>query len=183
MPVSWFAILLLLLIRLVVPIGSASAQGFGSPGVQNIGPPEDALFPGFAALQDRLEEQGWLLRGQATFIWQGHPRFRSPYRGEGSLSPAANARNTFSSDLVLGRKLWSGAEAVIDASVTRGFGLSNSTGVAAFPEQRGVPARLHGARLLRAAGVRAADDRPVRRHGARPRPTRCASMSACRANG
>jgi high affinity Mn2+ porin len=134
MRLFWPAILTLVLLRLAEPVGPAAAQmGFGSPGVQNIGPPEDALFPNLAALQDRLEEQGWLLRGQATFVWQGHPRFRSPYRGEGSLRPAANARNTFSSDLLLGRRLWPGAEAVIDASVTRGFGLSNSTGVAAFP--------------------------------------------------
>src|SRR4051812_12994027 len=134
MRLFWPIILALVLLRLAVLAGPAAAQmGFGSPGVQNIGPPEGALFPDFAALQDRLEEQGWLLRGQATFVWQGHPRFRSPYQGEGSLTPAANARNTFSSDLLLGRKLWSGAEAVIDASVTRGFGLSNSTGAAAFP--------------------------------------------------
>jgi high affinity Mn2+ porin len=113
--------------------GPAVAQGFGSPGVPNIGPPEAALFPDLAALQDRLEEQGWLLRGQATFVLQGHPRFRSPYRGEGSLSPAPNARNTLSTDLLIGRRLWSGAEFILDASVTRGFGLSNSTGVAAFP--------------------------------------------------
>jgi high affinity Mn2+ porin len=111
----------------------AAAQGFGSSAVANVGPPEAALFPDLAALQDRLEQQGWLLRGQATFVLQGNARFRSPYRGEGSLSPAANARNTLSTDLVLGRRLWTGAEVILDASVTRGFGLSNSTGVAAFP--------------------------------------------------
>ena len=32
-----------------------------------------------------------------------------------------------------GRRLWEGAEAVIDVSITRGFGLSNSLGVAGFP--------------------------------------------------
>jgi high affinity Mn2+ porin len=111
----------------------AAAQGFGSPGVANVGPPELALFPDLAALQDRLEEQGWLIRGQATFVLQGHPRFRSPYRGEGSLHPAAQARNTFASDLVLGRRLWEGAELIFNPSVTRGFGLSNATGIAAFP--------------------------------------------------
>ncbi|WP_158295621.1 carbohydrate porin [Crenalkalicoccus roseus] len=79
------------------------------------------------------EERGWFLRGQATFVLQGHSAFRSPYRGEGSLAAPANARNTFSSDLLLGRALWKGAELVLNASVTRGFGLSNSTGVAAFP--------------------------------------------------
>lgn len=115
------------------PAAPTAAQGFGSPGLPNVGPPEAALFPDLAALQDRLEEQGWLVRGQATFLLQGHPRFRSPYRGESSLSPAANARNTFSTDLVLGRRLWPGAEVILDASVTRGFGLSESRGVAAFP--------------------------------------------------
>ena len=34
---------------------------------------------------------------------------------------------------MVGRRLWHGAEFVVDASVTRGFGLSNSTGIAAFP--------------------------------------------------
>ncbi|MBX6741610.1 MAG: carbohydrate porin [Acetobacteraceae bacterium] len=126
--------LLGILFAVATPAGTSLGQSFfNSPGVANVGPSEAALFPGLAALQDRLEEQGWLVRGQATFILQGHPRFHSPYRGEGSLSPAANARNTFSTDLVLGRRLWAGAEFILDASITRGFGLSNSTGIAAFP--------------------------------------------------
>lgn len=112
---------------------ASGAQGFGSPGRPNVGPPEEALWPGGAALQDRLEEGGWIIRGQSTFVLQGHPAFRSPYRGEASLSPAANARNTFSADLVLGRRLWEGAEFIVNPQVTRGFGLSNSAGAAAFP--------------------------------------------------
>ncbi|MCO6417886.1 carbohydrate porin [Siccirubricoccus sp. KC 17139] len=117
----------------VLPVAPAAAQGYGSAAVANVGLPDDALLPNLAALQDRLEEQGWMLRGQATFVWQGNGRFHSPYRGEGSLSPAANARNTLSTDLILGRQLWPGAEVILDASVTRGFGLSNSVGVASFP--------------------------------------------------
>ncbi|WP_207536887.1 carbohydrate porin [Sabulicella rubraurantiaca] len=126
--------LFLALLALALPGAAAAQTGrFQSAGAPNAGPPELALFPGLAALQDRLEEQGWLIRGQATFILQGHPRFRSPYRGEASLSPAPNARNTFSSDLVVGRRLWHGAEVIVNASVTRGFGVSNSVGAAAFP--------------------------------------------------
>ncbi|WP_149536218.1 carbohydrate porin [Siccirubricoccus phaeus] len=117
----------------VLAAAPAAAQGYGSAAVANVGPPEDALFPDLAALQDRLEEQGWMLRGQATFIWQGNGRFRSPYSDEGSLKAVANARNTLSTDLILGRRLWHGAEFILDASVTRGFGLSNSVGVASFP--------------------------------------------------
>nr|WP_314074049.1 carbohydrate porin [uncultured Roseococcus sp.] len=96
-------------------------------------PAEAALFQSLAAWQDRMEREGWLVRGQATFVIQGHPSFRSPYRAAGSLRPAAQAANTFSSDLVVGRRLWAGAEVLVNASVTRGFGLSNATGIAAFP--------------------------------------------------
>lgn len=128
---SWLAGLAASLLLSAAP---AQAQSFfNSPGVPNLGPPGEALLPDLAALQDRLDEQGWLLRGQATFILQGNAGFRSPYRGQNSLTPVPNARNTFSTDFVLGRKLWEGAEAVIDASITRGFGLSNSLGVAGFP--------------------------------------------------
>ncbi len=123
-----------LLIFLMLALPAAAQTGrFGSAGLPNVGTPEEALFPRLAALQDRLEEQGWMVRGQATFVLQGHPSFRSPYRGESSLAPAANARNTLSTDLVLGRSLWQGAEVIVDASITRGFGVSNARGLAAFP--------------------------------------------------
>ncbi|MCR0985839.1 carbohydrate porin [Roseomonas populi] len=109
---------------------TTSAQQAGSPGGGDDGA---AIFPGIARELKALQEEGWLVHGQATFVLQGHPRFRSPYQGAGSLKPEASAANTFSSDLIIGRRLWHGAEAVVDVSVTRGFGLSNSTGVAAFP--------------------------------------------------
>jgi high affinity Mn2+ porin len=118
------------LLVLLLP-GIAAAQQGASPGTDDTDAP--ALFPEIAARLSRLEEQGWLVHGQATFVLQGHPRFRSPYQGPGSLKPEASAANTLSTDLILGRRLWQGAEAVVDLSVTRGFGLSNSTGVAAFP--------------------------------------------------
>jgi high affinity Mn2+ porin len=94
---------------------------------------EDALFPALAEGQARLAEQGWLLRGQSTFILQGHPAFRSPYRAEGSLRPAAQGRYTVSLDLIVGRRLWEGAELIVDPQFSKGFGLSGTTGVAAFP--------------------------------------------------
>ena len=123
----------LILLALLCPSLASAQTGLGSPGVANIGPPEDALIPSLAAKQDRLEEQGWIVRGQATFILQGNAGFRSPYRADGSLRPAAQARNTLSTDLVLGRRLWEGAEIIFNPSITRGFGLSNSTGAAGFP--------------------------------------------------
>jgi high affinity Mn2+ porin len=124
---------LFVLILLLPGLALAQTGRFGSAGVPNQGPPEEALLPDLAARQDRLEEQGWIFRGQATFILQGHPGFTSPYRAAGSLRPAAQARNTLSTDLLLGRRLWEGGEIIVNPSVTRGFGLSDSVGVAAFP--------------------------------------------------
>ena len=129
----FLAILTILLLPGLAPgVAMAQTGRYGSAGTPNIGEPSEALIPSFAAKQDRLEEQGWIIRGQATFILQGTPGFRSPYRGDASLSPASQWRNTLSTDLILGRRLWRGAEVIVDASVTRGFGLSNSTGAAGF---------------------------------------------------
>jgi high affinity Mn2+ porin len=96
-------------------------------------PNVDALFPGVQDWLARLESEGWLLRGQATFIEQGHPAFHSPYRGPNSFQPAAMQRNTLSVDLVVGRRLWEGAELILVPEMFRGFGLSNTLGIASFP--------------------------------------------------
>ena len=82
--------ILSLLLILAMPAWAQSGR-FGSAGTPNVGPPELALFPGLAAIQDRLEEQGWLVRGQATFILQGHTGFRSPYQGGASMTPRATS--------------------------------------------------------------------------------------------
>lgn len=95
--------------------------------------PADAMFPRLSAAQAELEAQGWLLRGQATFIQNFHPAFRSPYAGTNSLNPGPRGRNTLSADIVLGRRLWPGAEVIFNPIVTRGYGLSGTRGVAAFP--------------------------------------------------
>jgi high affinity Mn2+ porin len=125
--------LAILTILLLPGLASAQTGRYGSVGTPNIGAPEEALIPSLAAKQDRLEELGWMIRGQATFILQGQAGFTSPYRAEGSLTPAAQARNTLSTDLIFGRRLWQGADIIFNPSVTRGFGLSNSTGAAGFP--------------------------------------------------
>ncbi|MFC7688586.1 carbohydrate porin [Paeniroseomonas aquatica] len=56
-----------------------------------------------------------------------------PYQGESSLSPKQSFANTQSLDIVLGRRLWNNAEVIAVPSLTRGFGLSNARGAAAFP--------------------------------------------------
>ena len=168
----WAGLLALLL------SGPALAQQAGSPG--GAPPDEPALLPEAAAGLRRLEEQGWLVHGQATFVLQGHPRFRSPYQGEGSMKPEASAANTLSTDLILGRRLWHGAEAVVDLSVTRGFGLSNSTGIAAYPNNEAfrlgsteptlfVPRAFFRQTIGLSAETVEAEDDPLRFHEPLPR--------------
>ncbi len=125
---------LLLLLAFAAPAPAAAQTGrFGAAGAPNVGPPEAALWPEAAALQDRLEDRGWMVRGQSTFIFQGAPGFQARYSGGRSMSPRAQGRETFSADLILGRQLWHGAEIIFNPAVTQGFGLSNSQGAAAFP--------------------------------------------------
>lgn len=75
----------------------------------------------------------WAIHGQLTFIEQYHPAFRSPYMGPKSLAPGSLGDETFDSTLYLGTRLWDGAEAWINGDIDQGFGLSNSLGIAGFP--------------------------------------------------
>ena len=88
--------------------------------------------PALAADSDSTS-QPWAIRGQTTFVLQGHPDFRSPYEGPNSLGRRAQARETFDATLYAGVRPWSGAEIWIDPEIDQGFGLSNTLGVAGFP--------------------------------------------------
>jgi high affinity Mn2+ porin len=97
--------------------GSASAQNF------------DRAAPG----QDKVAESPWFaVHGQATVVVQGHDAFRSPYRGDQSLDPAARAAETADLTLYAGLKPWRGAEIWINPEIDQGFGLSNTLGVAGY---------------------------------------------------
>jgi high affinity Mn2+ porin len=72
------------------------------------------------------------LHGQATFVDQGYPSFRSPYAGTNSLSGGGQNRETFDLTLAVGLKLWQGAEFWTNPEIDQGFGLSDTHGVAGF---------------------------------------------------
>ncbi len=93
----------------------------------------EPLWPALETRREQLEAAGWLLHGQATFIEQLRPSFRAPYNGENSMQRATMQRNTLSSDIIVGRSLWQGAEFIFDTQLSRGFGLSGTRGVAGFP--------------------------------------------------
>lgn len=78
-------------------------------------------------------DQTWSAHVQATYTWQYHPFFPSPYQGPNSLDPRASSRETSDFTLFLGRRLWQGGALYVDPEAEQGFGLSNTLGVAAFP--------------------------------------------------
>jgi high affinity Mn2+ porin len=79
------------------------------------------------------QQQNWLVHVQGTEVVQGQPGFHSPYHGPNSLLRDDTFRQTSSLDLYLGVRLWPGAEFYINPEYFQGFGLSNTHGIAAFP--------------------------------------------------
>lgn len=95
----------------------------------------------------------WNIHGQATFVGQGYPSFRSPYEGAQSLSGSGQLKNTTSATMFLGLRLWHGAELYFNPELMQGLGLSDTHGVAGFPngeaQKSGFPVpRFNAARIF-----------------------------------
>jgi high affinity Mn2+ porin len=73
------------------------------------------------------------LHGQATFVEQAYPSFRSPYEGTNSLSGTAQGRETADATLYVGVRPWQGAELWFDPEIDQGFGFDDTHGVAGSP--------------------------------------------------
>ncbi len=82
------------------------------------------------------KDETFAIHAQSTFIEQGVGDFRSPYLGKNSLRPS-EGRETFTATLYAGFRPWRGAEVWIDPEIDQGFGLSNTEGVAGFPNGQG----------------------------------------------
>ncbi len=79
------------------------------------------------------EPEDFSFHAQFTNVTQYHPRFTSPYRGPNSLDPGHRGDETVDLTLFFGARLWEGGEVYADPEVDQGFGLSNTLGVAGFP--------------------------------------------------
>ncbi|MDR3682905.1 MAG: carbohydrate porin [Geothrix sp.] len=75
----------------------------------------------------------WSFHGQATTITQGHGAFDSPYEGTNSFQSRKEVRNSITSTLFLGRRLWEGAELYVNPELAGGQGDSHVLGLAAAP--------------------------------------------------
>jgi high affinity Mn2+ porin len=79
------------------------------------------------------ESNNWNIHGQSTFVEQGYFHFHSPYEGPNSLSGADQAKNTASATAFIGFRPWDGTELYVNPELMQGFGLSDTLGVAGFP--------------------------------------------------
>ena len=80
--------------------------------------------------------------GQATFVEQAYPAFRSPYQGVQSLPGGGEGRETWDVTLYAGVRLWRGAELWINPEIDQGFGLADTHGAGGFPSAEIFQARL-----------------------------------------
>jgi len=80
-----------------------------------------------------FKPQNWSFHVQGTEVFQGQPGFHSPYVGPNSLLPEDNFKQSSSFDIYLGAHLWPGGEIYFNPEYYQGFGLSNTHGIAAFP--------------------------------------------------
>ena len=96
------------------------------------------VAPTLASAQDASnttppDDQLWNLHFQSTVGAQGHPSFPAEYTGLNSLKPGAEVKDTLSVDVTGGVRLGRGGEFFADVLIWQGYGLSNTLGVAGFP--------------------------------------------------
>ena len=75
----------------------------------------------------------WAVHGQFTNITQTHAAFKSPYSGSNSLSANGDTQATTDLTLMLGLRLWRGAELWLTPEYDQGYGFDNTLGVAGYP--------------------------------------------------
>lgn len=90
-----------------------------------------APHPAAADGPDTPETWNW--HYQATLVPQGHGSFPADYSGTNSLKSTPELATSFTTTFFLGLRLWPGAEAYADPELSAGSGLSDTHGVAAFP--------------------------------------------------
>jgi high affinity Mn2+ porin len=91
--------------------------------------------PGKVTDQWGIDPNSWNVHGQFTYIEQAYPAFPSAYAGANSLSAASQAKNTASATAFVGFRPWDGTEIYVNPEISQGFGLSDTLGVAGFPNE------------------------------------------------
>jgi high affinity Mn2+ porin len=86
-----------------------------------------SLFP-------HSESSRYWISGQANIVFQWHPSFPAQYTGPHSLRPVSESATSRVVTLYLGYELTRTTEVYLDMESAAGHGLSNSVGVAGYPD-------------------------------------------------
>ena len=86
-----------------------------------------------AYCQDTLKQERASFHFQQTIITQNKPGFHADYSGKNSLSPLTETQSSLTTTFFMGARLWKGAEAYFDPELSGGAGLSQTLGIAGFP--------------------------------------------------
>ena len=93
---------------------------------------EDSHIAGQA--EDDRGPGTWEIHGQTTFIFQGYPAFFSPFPdGPQSLPQLGQSKDTWTTGLFFGVRLWQGGEFYYNPELLQGYGVAATTGLAGFP--------------------------------------------------
>ena len=115
-------------------IGSASQTLASTDGIADTTNPTASMsesVSGAPATTVRAQDD-WAVNGQLTNITQKHSDFMAPYSGAQSLNPHGGAEETSDMTMMLGRRLWAGAEIWFASEIDQGFGFENTLGLAGF---------------------------------------------------
>ncbi|MDB5017787.1 MAG: high affinity Mn2+ porin [Mucilaginibacter sp.] len=101
---------------------------------------------------DSLKQERFNFHFQQTIITQYKPAFNAPYSGKNSLSPLAETQSSITTTFFAAARLWKGAEAYFNPELSGGSGLSQTLGIAGFPNGEtfrvgGVQNKIYVARL------------------------------------
>ena len=103
------------------PVSQDSAAAFTDSPADPL-----AFFP-------HTESARWFVAGQANFVFQWHGRFPAKYSGPHSFLPDPQTANSRVETLFTGLQLTRGLELLVDVEDATGHGLSNTVGIAGFP--------------------------------------------------
>ena len=113
--------------------------------------PQAAVKPD-TARQEPVKEERYNFHFQETVITQYKPAFSAPYSGQNSLLPQEETQSSITTTFFGAARLWKGASAYFNPELSGGSGLSQTLGVAGFPNGEtfrvgGVQNKIYLARL------------------------------------
>ncbi len=131
------------LLCLMAAVQYAKAEGIQADAQANPAPADDAAgntAPISGSWAAGAASEDYQLHLQSTLIYQAHPSFRSLYRGQNSLRPETEIRDTLTATAFAAVRLADGLALYFDPEMSQGLALSDTVGIAGFPNGEGTHA-------------------------------------------